>query len=213
MQFHKIQLDDNVSSASPYAIHVDNVFLTYTDEDAFPYVVTDKRVLFGPYGTEHDDIHKKYNTGKHGEKTLLEGRYWWKSSALVNWIWKDVSVNQDAMRILANSMKKRLGLNPANITYFLECIVPKTEEHELEKFIVELPLSEYLSLGVTGNESEFFWHIMHKNEQQTVKVKPTANGMDSRDVWRHYEMVGESIKLTRNDLRKIVSETINRLFS
>lgn len=213
MKFYDIQQGDKVSSASPYAIRVGNIYLTYQDEDAFPYVVTSKRVIFGPRGTEHDGIHKRYKTGGRGEETLLEGRYWWDSSALVNWIWQDEAVNQEAMKRLSVSLRKRLGLNPNKITYFVECMVPQTEEHDIEKFIVELPLTEYLSLGVTGNESEFFWHLKHKNDMPSGEVKPTANGMDAKDVWRHYEMVGESIKLTRDDLKQIVSETIDRLIS
>jgi hypothetical protein len=79
------------------------------------------------------------------------------------------------------------------------------------QFVVETTLSEFTSLNIVGDMSEFFWDLMNKENLAKEKIKPTANGMNPRDVWRHYEKIEETRKLSRENLRKMINEIIAKL--
>lgn len=190
---------------TPYCVNVDGLHLSYMDEDAVPVIVYTNKVVWGGRGCEHDSIEIK-----HGEKNeKLLARYWIKSHVLAIWSFPGEGTNTERewFACLADSMKKH-GINPNNVILYLEFYVENTPEHDAEAFIIEFTLQEYLSINIGGEPNEFFWHMMNRetkiqNEPQTI----TKNGMNAKDVWRHYE-VQETIRLTEQDLRDIVNSVI-----
>lgn len=202
MKFYELGDDIWDLQADPCKINIANILCTYQDNDAFPYVVTNERVIFGNYGEEHDSVLKRL--GKD-EISLLEGRLWTSKLIISNWDYNDHNSNPENMKRLSDAFRGRLSLSPDKITYCEEF----SYEHEF--FIVIMSLNEYLSLNVVGNIAEFFWRLKNKQNKHT-DVKPAFNGMDTKDIWRHYEMVGESkMKLNESQLRQVIKEIINRL--
>ena len=195
-----------INTASPYMVRIENgLSLTYMDEDAFPYVITPNRIIFGGYGTEHNSVEARLS---ENTPIVVEGRLWVRYMVMTNWSYRE---NTDAMKRLAVDFKTRLNLNPNEIRFFVDCIVGRNERHGVVHFVVETTLSEFTSLNIVGNMSEFFWDLMNKENLAKEKIKPTANGMNPRDVWRHYEKIEETHKLSREKLRKIVNEIITKL--
>ena len=146
-----------INTASPYMVRIENgPSLTYMDEDAFPYVITPDRIIFGGYGTEHDSVEARLS---EDTPIVVEGRLWTRSMVMTNWSYRE---NTDAMKRLAVDFKTRLNLNPDEIRFFVDCLVGRNERHGVEAFVVETTLSEFTSLNIVGNMSEFFWDLMNK---------------------------------------------------
>lgn len=192
--------------ASPCQVRVDGLNLSFLDDEAFPIIVCSDRVVFGTRGTEHHDMYPRINRSRIEN----EGRFWLGANVLTLWNF-DYSGEcnyVDCVKRIIVALRKRIGINPNDVTVYLECAVAQTEEHEYEDFVVAVPALEYIGLNISGDLSEFFWHIMHKEDIAKPQVQQvTSNGMNAKDVWRHYE-VAESMRIDENTLRQIVEGVV-----
>ena len=55
------------------------------------------------------------------------------------------------------------------------------------------------------------WEIQEKKKGLNKPEDSTSTGISKKDFWRHYEMVGENIKLNENDIEYIVTEATKKI--
>ena len=168
--------------ADPCGVSVGDVGLTYTSKDSVPFVVSKQgRVVFGERGTEHQDIEPQVGGLKN---CMLRGRLWLTPGVLTVW---ECQPRRIGLMWVADEIKRRFGINPEDIRFFFEVT--------LRMLVVELPLSEYLRLNISGNQITWF-RQEYARQQRLKNSKNNDFGakMDAKNIWRHYEMVGENRK-------------------
>lgn len=206
--------------ASPFLVRSDNVLLSYLDFDAFPFVITNDNVYVGGYGAEHSDVETHYKSQIKPGSIEWEGRYWKHEDAIALWAFYSEEDNscKDAMSRLIKAFRTRFGIDIRTTRLFMDFCVASNSQHDFVSFMVEMTVSEYMSLNIpqgrSEKQAEFFWGIMNKENKLQSDDTPSniaPNGMNTKDVWRHYERVGESkipkgaIRLTEEDLKYIIN--------
>lgn len=210
MKFYLTTGERKGYQASPFAISVGDVNCYYRDDDTVPFVITlGGRVCFGAPGSEHHDI-----LAHIGEtQTKAEGRFWKGSGALAFWD-EDNDINRENVNLVVSALHDRIGVEPGVIRMFLDCQYEGVDRTG-GGLIVELTPAEYLSMNIPeGQNTRYFWDLYKKRNKLSDGGKNgiTQNGMYSRDIWRHYQNVGESrggkIVISESKLREIISSVI-----
>lgn len=201
-----------VYEASPFSVSVGDMHCFYTTTDSFPIVITlGNRVCFGVPGTEHQDL-----LDHIGEtQTKAEGRFWKGKNVLTFWS-EDVDITEENVKLVVDALRKRIGINPNDIHLFLDCGFDQTRE-KVSNLIVELTPEEYLSYNIPfGQNTKYFWDLYKKKNKLSDEneVNVASNGMSTKDIWRHYQNMDESMKntirLNESQLRCIVAESVRR---
>lgn len=200
--------------ASPYAVSVDGVKCTYKDSDSVPFIITlEGRVCFGMPGSEHHEI-----LARVGEtQSRAEGRFWRRSGALTFWD-ENLDINRENVNLVVDALRDRIGADEGAIRMFLDCQYEGVDRTG-DGLIVELTPAEYLSMNIPARQNtRYFWDLYRKK----VKLsggddKAAGNGMLSRDIWRHYQNIGEGkagkVIISESKLRNIISGSIRRALS
>ena len=183
-----------------------NTYLYFQDDDAYPIIITrGGSVKVGPATTEHWEL-------AGGETPAVQARLWLNTRILT--VWNDY-VSAEAMSKIANVIQKKFNLSPDQVRFVFDGYRYISRD-EYENIVCELPLSEYIKLNPSMSLNNFV--LLYYDREQKLKANgyvpdPAKNGMDKKDIWRHYKMVGESktIKLSEKQLRKVIAESIKKL--
>lgn len=201
--------------ADPNGVGTSNYCLDNTDDDAIAFVITNNwNIYFSEPQMDHESIINDY--GLIRNKIIIEGRFWEFDKVISFWSWSthDLSPlhfpSSDELRdIVELCASHRYNIGNYQIL--------KATSAGNSLMYMCMPIGEYIQRGFTGNE-EFddlynMWEIQEKKKNMT-KIKPEGtalNGINKKDFWRHYEMVGESIKLNESDLAYVIKEVAERL--
>ena len=197
---------NNRQEASPCNVRMGNTYLYFQDDDAYPIIITrGGSVKVGPATTEHWEL-------AGGETPAVQARLWLNTRILT--VWNDY-VSAEAMSKIANVIQKKFNLSPDQVRFVFDGYRYISRD-EYENIVCELPLSEYIKLNPSMSLNNFV--LLYYDREQKLKANgyvpdPAKNGMDKKDIWRHYKMVGESktIKLSEKQLRKVIAESIKKL--
>ena len=195
--------DNRYYTADPCSVVTDRLNLYCTDDDSFPFILTDRGLVFGSFGEQHGDLTRKIR----GRRVIIEGRYWIDSGVIC--VWGMTASLKCARTIelvqeIAAEIKKRIG-GRKRMVFMFNTAVPDNEKHDHEYFVAEIPVAELGMCKSADYLNEFLWDEMNRQRKLSARTD-TSSG--SRDFWRHYEVVGETVKLNRSDLRYIVENII-----
>ena len=196
-------------TADPCSVNTDRLNLTCNDNDSFPFILTDRGLVFGSFGEQHKDMSRKIR----GRQNIMEGRYWKDSGVLCVWGMGDSLGSSRIIEVVegvADAISKRIGVPKSRMVFMFNTAVPGSERHEREHFVAEIPILELWKCKSADSGSfrmnEFLWDEMERQRKLSTRTD-TSGG--SRDFWRHYEVVGESVKLDKGDLKRIVENIVN----
>lgn len=193
--------------ASPCEIYAGNISLRYDSEGACPIVITKTgNVIVGKEGTEHWEICDE------GQQ-VSQARLWLGSNVLSVW---NSYVSADTMRKYGEKIQKKFGLSPDKVRFMFDGY--RTVDGKEESVVCEMPLSEYISMNTHKPLNDLaldLYDRQNKLQSNGYAPDPAKNGMDKKDIWRHYQMVGESkiIKISSSQLSDIICEAITNVMA
>ena len=196
--------DNRHYTADPCSVSIDGLDLSCVDDDSFPFILTTHGLKFGSYTQQHDGMYKKIRPMDR----IIEGRFWVNSGVLTVWdlpFGANSSSIIDQVQDIAKEISSRLRYAKSKMSFILSTSVPETERHARESFVAVIPFFELDKVRSCGDLSEFLWNEM---ERQRRLASRTDTSTGTRDFWRHYEVVGEAIKLGVGDLKYIVENII-----
>ena len=202
--------------ASPFAVSVDGVSCSYRDSDAIPLVITlGGRVCFGVPGSEHHEV-----LAHIGEtQSRAEGRFWMWGGVLSFWD-EEHDITNENIKLVINALRDRFKVDSGDIRMFLDCQYDQSKRAD-GGLIVEISPAEYLSMNVPfGQNRQYFWDLYIKRAKLSGEDgdKVAGNGMLKRDVWRHYQNVGEGkvgskVIISEDRLKEIIVSVLKEHLS
>ena len=190
-------------TAEPFMVKVDGLELPW-DRNAVPFVITNNGVYFGSPESEHNELEAHLGLDQRlGKRAYIEGRFWTKAYVVA--FWGIEALKTEDFKKLSVALRKRLHVDPEDVTVFLDYAVGTTEQHPFTTFIVEMTLPEACGINFQGNMAEYFYSQMKKQEEPKRDEKIADNGMLNKDIWRHYQNVGES------KLREVVEDIVRNV--
>lgn len=152
--------------------------LTYKDSDAIPfqYECETDTLFIGEKGGMHENMPKRLS------HNIQEARVWLNSRILVSWF-----------PFERNEIKSIINQFPYDIRgfYYLEFC-----ERDDADYLVVFTIGEYnISPG------SFYPNLesIYRNQQNPTANKTTNSGIDTKDFWRHYTVVGENKMMTKKE--------------
>ena len=216
MRFYDLGNDLN-KLASPYCMCMPENDTKLLYKNGMVFGVTDAgRCVFGTNGERH---HEQLQM-KDGENLALRGVFWVNESVMALWqTFYSMGEFKDLMRTLAGGVSKELGINPGGIVLFLGYSFPSDTPGEYRFFNVSMTLTEAAGLNANGDCEKYFIQQFKKDMEMKKNMGSGTfgrNGMLDRDMWRHYEVVGEgkqTVRLTGKDLRTMIQEAVRRVIN
>jgi hypothetical protein len=230
MKFYDLG-DNDLDMASPYRLHIAEegidarygvpgcgavVFVTVEGGGTDDYGADRTRCIFGLNGeTHHEDLKKRLEYGEH---ITMRGVLWPKFNAVAVWqTFRDMHEFRGCMEVLDDGLSNQLKMNPENVTVYMGFSNVDNMTGGFDCFNVGLSVREACMCSGYGDLLRVFTALYEKDKKTRQKTdgKVAPNGMSSRDLWRHYEVVGEgkghTFTITGKDLRKMVTEAVKRI--
>ena len=209
MRFYDLG-DNEYDMATPYRLYIPErgLDLSYGEagSGAIVFMTTDGyqdddgrevpgRTIFGLNGEmHHEDLKKQLEPG---EKATQRGVLWPKKNAAVTWhLFRNMQEFKQCMVAFSNGLTE-IGLNPETVMLYLGYMHITDTPHEYVSYNVEIPVSEASKIEGRGDVNDYFYALFIKDKKRREdNSKVAGNGMRNKDIWRHYEVVGESTLFT-----------------
>ena len=222
MRFYDLG-DNTYDMAFPLRVVVPDkgLVLSYGKPGAMVFVTTDGyqdeygrevpgRCVFGTDGeTAHSELRDKLG---EGETVTMRGVLWPQHDVMTVWqTFDNMSQMRELMKVVASGLRDELGMNPNDILMYLGYSCPPSDpSREFDAFNVELSVAEACTIDGHGRCTDEFHRmfLQDKKARNAGKEKSVSNGMRNRDIWRHYEVVGEST-LFADIVREVIMEGID----
>lgn len=211
MRFYDLG-DNDYDMASPYRLHIPErgLDLSYgkPGAGAVVFVTTDGyqddygreipgRCVFGLNGElQHADLKKQLGDG---ERITMRGVLWPKHNAAVTWqMYHNMNEFREYMKVFAGGLRDELGMNPEDVLLYLGYMhVSRREGREDDAYNVEIPVGEACVVDGRGDVNDCFYELFLRDlARREDNSKIASNGMRNKDIWRHYEVVGENTLFT-----------------
>lgn len=199
-------------NADPNGIITDKIRLGFNSPGAVPILLKyDGFVYVGDEETTHTDIMAYLDID--ADEVMCEGRVWYSEHIVTFWPFDDYlpSVVYPSSKIMALISSQLKGVFPNFSSYNLI----KDESAGNSHVFLFTTINEYIQYGFTGHEDmeDFYrmWEIQEKKKGLNKPEDSTSTGIAKKDFWRHYEMVGENIKLNENDIEYIITEATKKI--
>lgn len=211
--------DDTYNVAFPMRLFLPDqgVVLSYGKPGAMVFVTTtENRCVFGTDGElAHSELRDKL---VENEGIMMRGVLWPEYNVMTVWqTFDNVIEFRRLMKIAAGGLRDELGMNPDDILVYLGYMCPPSEPNrECDAFNVEMSVAEACTVGGNGSCNDVFHKLFLQDKQQKkmVKAKTNWSGMDNKNFWRHYEVVGEGkkriVKLDESRIKEIIKRTLKK---
>ena len=218
MRFYDLG-DNDYDMASPYRLHIPErgLELSYGKPGAMVFITTNGyqddygREVAGRcvFGTDNERAHAnlKKKLGQ-GERITMRGVLWPEYDVMTVWeTFSNMSEFRELMKVVAGGLRDELELNPEDVLLYLGYSHPaRGEERDYDMYNVELSVGEACVVGGHGDVNDCFYAMFLKDKATRKDNGDIAsNGMRNRDMWRHYEVVGEST-LFSDIVREVLKE-------
>lgn len=209
-----IPADKGRAFASPNSVIIKELGITKSlkSEDSVTFVMgeSDGQETFDAAqgaGVMHKDINYHHDNQGYVSSTPIRdrfcGRLWMDAKVISFYTIPDSGDLMKVVQYLKN--QERL-----DISDYLICVETYTQNRE--RLVIASDIQTFLRFGLrctlrlTDAELDMLRTAEAKENGGPKKV--TQNGMDTKDFWRHHEVVGE---MTVNDITKMVVECIKKI--
>jgi hypothetical protein len=213
MKFYRSdESSGELRAANPYRVCVreEGINITCLDPDTIFYVTTENRAIFGLNGEKH---HEDLKPQLGDEVWEMRGVIWPKHKATTIWVTNKTSNVyglRENMSILAEGVRTQLGMDPSSVNLYTSW------DYNGCSFVVVMTLQEAAELNGYGDCSKYFYEAMAAEESRQQQGNAPWQRTAARNMWRHYEVVGEQkkpIKMNESELLSMITECVRKIIS